>query len=188
MSSPDSEILSKIITDEIRATYLTHIDSYHKKNFVLASNLNRLKAIDQEREQLSQIIQQQKQELDTHIISISNLLKTSLADNSKPRSPNYTDLHRIKNHNEDLNIIQAYKQDPVLQRKTWKSKAFYDALCAQYPVFDDLGDNTFKRVTLVQAWFYWKNKVSNLAVTPQDSDKDQDDPGSSWLNSKAELD
>ena len=187
MSSPDSEIPSKIITDETGATYLTHVDGYHKKYSEYASNLNRLKAIDQEREQLTNIIQQQKQELDAHVISISNLLKTSLADNFKPRSPNYTDLYRMQNQNVDLNIEQAYKQNPVLQRKTWKSKAFYDALCAQYPVFDDLGDNTFKRVTLVQAWFYWKNKVSNLTVTPQDSAKDQDDPAFNWLKYRTDL-
>jgi len=187
MSSPDSEIPSKIITDETGATYLTHVDSYHKKYSVYASNLNRLKAIDQEREQLTNIIQQQKQELDAHLISISKLLKTSLADDSKPRSPNYTDLHRIKNHNEDLNIARALNEDPMLKHKTWKSKAFYDALCAQYPVFDDLGDNTFKKVTLVQAQIYWRNKLSKTTVTPHVSAKDQDDPASNWLNSKTDL-
>lgn len=188
MSSPDSEILSKIITDDIKETYMTHVDNYHKKHVVLASNLNRLNALNEEREQLTKIIQQQKQELDSHIVSISNLLKTSLADNSKPRSPNYTDMHRIKKHNEDLNIIQAYRQDPILQHKTWKSKAFFDALCAQYPVFDDLGDNTFKKVTLAEAQFYWRNKLSNAKVATQDSENNQDDPGSNWFNSKAGLD
>ena len=45
MSSPDSEILSKIITDETGATYLTHVDSYHKKYSEYASNLKTIAAV-----------------------------------------------------------------------------------------------------------------------------------------------
>jgi hypothetical protein len=96
-------------------------------------------------------------------------------------------LHRIKNHNEDLNIARALNEDPMLKHKTWKSKAFYDALCAQYPVFDDLGDNTFKKVTLAQAQLYWRNKLSKTTAAPHVSAKDQDDPAFNWLNSKTDL-
>jgi hypothetical protein len=171
MSGPDSEIISKILSDKNRAAYTKQLDDYHKTDSLLFNNLNRLKALDKEREQLTETIQQQKQDLDSYIVSISILLKNSLAvaDYSKPRSPKYTDLHRMQKHNVDLNIEQVFKQDPVFEHKIWKSRAFYDTLCAQYPVFDDLGDNTFKKVSLTQAKIYWESKLNDANVICNDT-------------------
>ena len=141
MSSPNSDIFSKILSEADRVVFKQHHDKYLREQEVLSVYMERLQITDKEREELSQAIKSQNEKLPKQIVNISNLLRKGIADYSEPRAVNYIDLHKIQYHNVELDIYKLHKYDPVLQKKEWKSKAFYETLCALYPVFDDLGDN-----------------------------------------------
>jgi hypothetical protein len=160
MSSPDSDIFSKILSDSDRVIFKQHHNQYLREQEVLSVYIDRMKVIDKEREELSRAIKLQNEKLPQYIVSISNLLRKGVAKYSEPKAANYTDLHKMQHHNMELDIVTLYKHHPVLQQKVWKSKAFFEALCNFYPVFDDLGDNTYKKASLVQAQFYWRTKVA----------------------------
>jgi hypothetical protein len=166
MSSPDSDIFSKILSESDMVIFKQHHDQYLREQEVLSVYTDRMQVIDKEREELLKAIKLQKEKLPKHIVNISNLLRKGIADYSEPRAVNYTDLHKIQHHNVELDIYKLHKYDPVLQKKEWKSKAFFDTLCALYPVFDDLGDNTFKKVSLTQAQFYWRSKMNDINEPP----------------------
>lgn len=174
MSSPpapsaDFDPIQQMLSESDRAAYAQALQSYKSLGTQLASRLDHLKVVEAARDETLKAIERDKATLQEKTMVLCDLMKKSLEvqTNGKPKPKVFTDIHRMKSFFR-INVANLYLNDETLKTKSWGSNAFINHLCSQYPVFEDLGNQTYKKASLADAQAYWRQ---NCGDNPKSSVK-----------------